>query len=566
MSLQNDLSSIATMRAFPRAETKTGTYFGSQDAQSGVISFKGIPFAKAPVGELRWLPPQELEESSAGHAALKFGDVPLQNLTNADKAAGYNASEDILKLNIWTSDTKLDNKPVMVYIHGGSFIAEAAARPEYSGQYIVEQNPDIIVVTIDYRVNTMGFANLKDVPGYSDKYAAAGYLGILDDIAALKWIKENIASFGGDPNNVTIFGESAGGGSVADLLASTAASGLFAKAIVQSGGLNLTYTQEQYEALDQVGEIMKATGAQNMNDLLALNKEQILKVWDIQTQKVGPEGGSAIGNIQGMPLRGEGSILPEDPYAALEAGVNSNIPLLIGTTGDEWRYWNYALNGWIENQDITFGVYADITANKRTNYESQVSPENKQYLDAYFASLNIPQDAYSLKYPGIWENTEIANDVLFRMPAVEMANAHANAGGDTYMYYFDKKSDANDWIGSAHGSELSYVFYNLDHVAVETGTIDPVLAKQMVTMWTNFARSGNPSTQELAWTPYTEQNGATMVVGANGELSMQNNFKATQNELLEKSGINLKYFSLESNAMDNSYNVDLMGFESPLMF
>lgn len=473
-------------------------------------------------------------------------------------------AKNSLKLNIWTSDTKLDNKPVMVYIHGGSFISDGAAVPVYNGQYIVEQNPDIIVVTIDYRVNTLGFANLKDVPGYSDKYASAGYLGILDDIAALKWIKENIASFGGNPNNVTIFGESAGGGSVADLLASPAASGLFAKAIVQSGGLNLTYTQEQYESLDQIGEIMKATGAQNMNDLLALNKEQILKVWDIQTQKVGPEGISTIGNIQGFPLRGEGSILPADPYAALEAGVNSDVPLLIGTTSDEWRYWNYITDVWIGDKDLAFGVYADITANKRANYESQVSPENKQYLDAYFASLNIPQDAYSAKYPGIWENTELANDVMFRMPAVEMANAHSNGGGQSYMYYFGKKSDANDWIGAAHASELSYVFYNLNHKAVATGTVDPTLAKQMVTMWTNFARSGDPSIPELAWTPYTQQNGATMVVGPTGELSMQNNFKATQNELLEKSGIDLKYFSLESS--EQAGDIDLMGFDTPLMF
>ena len=112
--------------------------------------------------------------------------MPLQKLTNQDKADGYKASEDILKLNVWTSDLNIANKPVMMYIHGGSFIAESASRPEYSGQYIVEQNPDIVVVTIDYRVNTLGFANLKNVPGYSDKYSSAGYLGILDDIEALK--------------------------------------------------------------------------------------------------------------------------------------------------------------------------------------------------------------------------------------------------------------------------------------------------------------------------------------------------------------------------------------------
>ena len=559
-----DLTDLSAMREYPSAETKTGTYFGSKDAQSGVISFKGIPFAKSPTGELRWLPPQELDESSEGHAALKFGDVPLQKLTNQDKADGYKASEDILKLNVWTSDLNIANKPVMMYIHGGSFTSESASRPEYSGQYIVEQNPDIVVVTLDYRVNTMGFANLKNVPGYSDKYSSAGYLGILDDIAALKWIKENIASFGGDPNNVTIFGESAGGGSVADLLASPAASGLFAKAIAQSGTLNLTYNQGQYDYFNQVGEIMKATGAKNINDLLALNEEQIVRAWDIETQKVGPEGASNIGYIQGFPLRGEGSILPADPYAALEAGVNSNVPLLIGTTGDEWRYWNYALNGWIENQDITFGVYADITANKVESVKKTISPENMQYLDAFLASLNIKQDAHSLKYPGIWENTELANEIAFRMPAVATANAHSNGGGDTYMYYFDKKSDSNDWIGAAHGSELSYVFYNLDHVAVETGTINPILAKQMVTMWTNFARSGNPSIPELAWTPYTQQNGATMVVGPTGELSMQNNFKATQNELLEKSGIELKYFSLESS--EQAGDIDLMGFDTPLTF
>lgn len=565
---ENYLAETSLFRRFPiinqnSVKTQYGEYIGAPELETGVLSFKGIPFAQSPVGDLRWLPPQELSPSNEKFYATQFGDVPLQVISDDDIAKNFETSEDILKLNIWTNDLYGKDRPVMVYIHGGSYGWEAAAFPEYNGQFIVEQNPDIIVVTFDYRVNTLGFADLQNVDGYTDKYQAAQYLGLLDDIAALKWVNENIENFGGDPNNITIFGESAGGGSVSALLASPLTAGLFDKVIAQSGALNLTYSQNEYTQLDQVGELMKVTGAKNIDDLIALTPEQILQAWQVDTNKIGPEGGTQIQSLQGFPLRGGTSIVPENPYAALENGVNKDVPLLIGTTTDEWRYWIEVINDWTGNLDAAFDEFAQITANKAERVKNnQVSPENQQYLEAYFASLNTKDDIYAQKYENIWKNTELVNDIAFRMPAIKQAQAHVKGGGETYMYYFGKESDANDWIGAAHASELNYVFHNLDLPMTYTGTVDPVLAKKIVTMWANFARTGDPSIEGFYWQPYDLENKATMIVGKNGEIYMENNPKALQTELLDKTGIAYEYTTLTPPSTNDVQFVDYIGTQN----
>ncbi len=518
-----------------------GEFVGFKENKTGVISFKGIPFAKAPVGKLRWLPPVELEPSDKKFEAKDFGPYSLQNLSLEEQKKGVKSSEDCLNLNIWTSDLKGKNRPVMFYIHGGSYGWEGTSSPVYDGQFIVKENPDIIVVTNDYRLNTLGFADLSRVPGYSEKYAKAGCLGLLDDIAALKWVKKNIAKFGGDPENITIFGESAGGGSVSCLLASKEAKGLFKRVIAQSGALNLTFDAKAYEKLDQIGEIMRVTGAKNMDDLLALSGDEIKKAWQQESLKTGAEGLSLIETLQGFPLRGGASIVPADPYKALEEGVSKDIDLMIGTTADEWRYWAFAINEREPDKKVAHETYKAITLKKKENYKNLVKPENLKYFDEYFKVVeNELSDEYK-EYKELYGAVEIMNDLAFRLPSIEQAKAHIKGGGKAYMYYFSKESDANDWIGAAHASELNYVFYNLDLKVDYVGTVDKVLAKKIVTMWTNFARNGNPSIEGFTWAPYDETNAATMVVDKKGQISMVNHLKAKQTELLSKTGLNLKF-------------------------
>ena len=523
-----------------------GEFIGFKEEKTGVVSFKGIPFAKAPVGKLRWLPPQELDPSDKKFEAKEFGPYPLQNLSLEEQKNGIKSSEDCLKLNIWASDLKGKNRPVMFYIHGGAYGWEGTSLPEYDGQFIVEQNPDIIVVTNDYRLNTLGFADLSRVPGYTEKYAQAGCLGLLDDIAALKWVKKNIAKFGGDPENITIFGESAGGGSVSALLASKETKGLFKRAIAQSGALNLTFDAKAYEKLDQIGEIMRVTGAKNMDDLLALSSDEIKKAWLKDSSKTGAEGGSLVENLQGFPLRGGASIVPADPYKALENGVNKDVELMIGTTTDEWRYWAVAVAERMENptEEQIRAIFEPITMKKQALFENSLSADGKKYLKEYFKAVEAEfGDTYKdyEDYIPLAKAIELINDIAFRMPSIKQAIAHTKGGGKAYMYYFGKANTTNEWMGAAHASELGYVFYNLDLKVDYVGTVDKVLAKKIVTMWANFARSGNPSIDGFTWMPYDEKNRATMVVAKDGTISMLNDPKGKQRELLEKTGAVLEF-------------------------
>lgn len=516
-----------------------GEFVGFKEAKTGVVAFKGIPFAKAPVGKLRWLPPVEPEPSNEVFEAKSFGPYPLQNLTIEERKAGTQTSEDCLKLNIWASDLKGTKRPVMFYIHGGAYGWEGAGSPAYDGQFIVEQNPDIIVVTNEYRLNTLGFADLSSVPGYTEKYAQAGLLGLLDNLAALKWVQKNIAKFGGDPDNVTIFGESAGGGSVSCLLASKEAKGLFKRVIAQSGALCLTSTQDDYKKLDQMTELMKATGAKNLDDLLALSSDEIKKAWLVQAGKAGMEGKSLVENLQGAPLRGGASIVPADPYKALENGVSKDVDLLIGTTTDEWRYWEFDLGENNTNREEVKKIFKDITLAKKESYKNKIASQNQKYLEGYFKA--VEKNVAANEDKELAGAIELINDLAFRAPAIEQALSHIKGGGKAYVYYFGKGGDANPWLGACHASELNYVFHNLDLKMEYVGSVDKALAKKIVTMWANFARTGNPSLESFTWTPYDAKDRPTMVVDKNGALSMENNPRGEQLKWLEKTGLNLKF-------------------------
>ena len=210
-------------------KTRYGKFNGFLD-ENGVRTWLGIPYAKSPVGKLRWQLPQALEPSDKTFDAKKFGFSSIQEDDKLEKASQNPQSEDCLTINIWTRSEK-KNLPVMVFIHGGSFMHGGSSDPTYSGTHIAKEH-DVIVVTFNYRLNIFGFMNLSTIdPAFED----SGHLGISDQIAALKWIKENIAEFGGNPDNVTIFGESAGSISCMLLSVTPAAKGLFQKAIPESG-------------------------------------------------------------------------------------------------------------------------------------------------------------------------------------------------------------------------------------------------------------------------------------------------------------------------------------------
>lgn len=476
--------------------TQNGTYVGKEE--NGVLTYKGIPYAKPPIGELRWKAPVEVDKSSKVFEAYYYGKSGIQTKTETERASYYEQGEDSLSLNIWASpDSPAALRPVMVYIHGGSYGWGGTSDPMYDGQSFVQAHPDVILVTINYRIGIMGFVDFSSVPG-GEGYSDSRNLGILDQIMALKWIKQNIANFGGDTSNVTVFGESAGGGSVSVLLATPAAKGLFSRAIAQSGSIALTYGKGECLNLTQM--LMQKSGASTMSDLLALSEDQ-LKVLN-----------EDLNDYNCFPTR-DGKLIPEDLYMAYEQGAGRDVDLLIGTNADEARYWIGEIGGLL-TYNLMFPILFE-------NNVALISKEDKKYVNSF---MNMQSGK------SIWKTTEFYNEVMFRVPAILQAQSHANNGGNTYMYYWTYPSAIKNY-GAAHAVELAYVFNNLDETIYTGNNINKELATTVQEMWVNFAKMGNPSTSALEWPPYNQKTRTTMVLGS--ESHVEGDILSEQRETIQ---------------------------------
>lgn len=500
-------------------------HFVGQLEDTGVLSFKGIPYAKAPVGELRWKAPQAPDDSDETFAANEFGKSGIQYEWPSERASYNEIGEDCLTLNVWTKDLSTTGKPVMVFFHGGGFAWGGTADPLYDGQFFVEENEDIVMVTANYRVGFMGFIDFSRVEGGED-YEDSTCLGLLDHIQALKWVQENIEAFGGDPNNVTIFGESAGGGTTSLLCVVEEAQGLFQKCVSESGGLALTYSQEEYDEMGLTEALMEVSGAKNMADLIAIPEEQLIKYYLTPLD----DEGTCMNDLYGMPLRGRG-VVPEDPYAAAET-VGKDVVYMAGSNANELNYWI---------AEIAMEFAEDPTDLQREELEAAIplleefleprletvrtlgTAEQSALLDQYLAE-QADKDTLGAK-------TEFANDVIFRVPALTQAARHSDAGGKSYIYYFGKESTDPE-MGACHASELAYIFHN-EADGGFSGTVDTELADKLCTAWANFARTGDPSIEGVEWTPYNSETRATMVIGNDSSMRMENDWLGAQRALIE---------------------------------
>ena len=248
-----------------------GTFVGLKNGD--VVSYKGIPYAEAPVGELRWKPPVDAMDSNAVREACYFGPSPVQTEWPSEVGSYYPQSEDCLTLNIWTNRSgPSSGKSVMVFFHGGSYGWGAVSDPIYDGHNLIEKYDDVILVTVEYRLGIFGFIDFSSVPG-GEAYAESGNLGLLDQVCALRWIRKNIAAFGGDPDNVTVFGESAGAGSVSLLPLIDGTEGLFRRVIAESGSVALTYGKEECRNLTNL--LLEESGCSTMEELTALSEEKL---------------------------------------------------------------------------------------------------------------------------------------------------------------------------------------------------------------------------------------------------------------------------------------------------
>ena len=458
-------------------EASNGVFVGERD--SNLLAFKGIPYALQPTGERRWQVAKPEPDSRLVREARYFGHTAIQSRFQSNAASLYPQGEDCLTLNVWTAASGMRGarRPVMVWIHGGSYVSNGTANPRDWCNNFVKAHPEVVFVSINYRLGLLGFLDLSTLPD-GKAYSRSGNLGILDQVEALRWVKHNIAGFGGDPNNVTIVGHSAGAGSVMILASIDEAQGLFHRAIAQSGSVALTSGREDCQSLTQ--RVIDATGAKTVADLQALSTEQIIALND------------EVGEFFRFPER-DGALLPEDPYSRFD-GFNAGIDMLIGSNSDETRYWIDAMGG-----EEKFGAAVQLWYRYiAMSLDADQRENTSQFLDV------VPED-------NPWPVAELLNDLMFRGPAIEMAQRHAAAGGKTYMYYWNK-SLSDPIYGACHGSEVSYVL-NTGRQIKSGDQHNPVLAAEVQQMWVNFATTGNPSTPSHYWPAYETTQRATMVLG-----------------------------------------------------
>ena len=299
-----------------------GIFVGTEE--HGVASWLGIPYAKPPVGKRRFKAPEYVDASDRVFEARYYGKGAFGSLGYED-CVQKRVSEDCLYLNIWVNaDDKTRKKPVMVWIHGGAYVVGSGSQISYSGANLVQAHSDIIMVNINYRLNMYGFMDFSSVPG-GENFKTAPCNGLLDQAMALRWVHENIAAFGGDPDNVTIFGQSAGGGSVSILPVMKEANRYFQKVIAQSGSATLAFPVDCEAAQGKTKALLEYTGCKTMDDIMALTEEELQEAY------VG-----AVGNFTSCPYYGT-EVLPEAPIELYRKGYAKHISIMAGSTADEAR-------------------------------------------------------------------------------------------------------------------------------------------------------------------------------------------------------------------------------------
>ena len=475
--------------AAAQVKTDAGPVEGGISADGRVRAFKGIPFAAPPVGDGRWKAPGPVAPWAPARKAIAFGPRCPQGRIFGDMVFRDEMSEDCLYINVWTPAAKAGEKlPVMFWIHGGGFQAGSASEPRQDGEQLARKG--VVVVSANHRLGVFGFLAHADLTKESGRNASGNY-GLLDQIAALQWVRNNIGAFGGDPGNVTIFGESAGSFAVSALLASPLAKGLVHRAIGESGAfftLGGPLAPKTRAASEEVGAKFAAgLGAADLVWLRAQSMDDVL-----QAALKAPWFGPTV----------DGYVLPRTVAEIYAAGQHNAVPLLAGWNADEIR------------SSVTMAKVKPTAASFAADTRKRFGPAAEPILKAYAAST----DAEAIE-----SAAALANDTFIGYATWKWIQAHAAAGRTpVYRYSFDRKipvapdtkvngvvATAND-IGARHAGEIEYVFGTLDSIAnVAWSKEDRTLSDQIMSYWANFARSGDPNGKGLpAWPKYDAASGA----------------------------------------------------------
>lgn len=488
-------------------ETTAGKVRGSRDGLTN--RWLGIPYAAPPVGELRFRSPQPVSPWAGVRDALGFGHAAPQEPTKViPLPAGVTIDEDCLNLNIWVPERVEGDhspRPVMVWLHGGAYFIGFSAQPIYNGRSLAESG-DVIVVTLNYRLGALGFLDFSSLSTGSDVFESN--LGLRDIIQALDWVKENIAAFGGNPGDVTLFGESAGGGCVTTLMTVPRARGLFHKAIAQSSPATSVYgTARARKVAEAYLDLLGVSIAEAPTRLRELDAVTLASV---TTELLNRIATSAPGTVAFAPVV-DGELITDYPVKLFRAGKEMNIPLIIGTNHDEAALFK-----------MMKSPLMPITEASVTRMFADVATENPKLT-------GIEPDiigAYP-KFPKQRGSMEISRDAGFRLPSIWVAEAHSKHA-PTWMYRFDQAPPLMKLLGlgASHGTEIPYAFGNLpvkNHkqaLLFRLGGIKVAvkISRRMQARWLAFAVAGNPETTNpldgsfMPWPQYDETHRATLII------------------------------------------------------
>ena len=481
------------------AETTAGKIEGTEE--DGLCVFRGVPYAAPPIGELRFRPPQPPEPWDGVRATQTFSPIAPQVsnpvledlLPTPDPPQPQ--SEDCLYLNVWTPGLS-GSRPVMVWIHGGAFTIGSGSEQYYDGANLTARG-DVVIVTINYRLGAFGFVNL---PALGETN-----FGMRDQIAALKWVQDNIPNFGGDPGNVTIFGESAGGMSVGSLMASPEAAGLFHKAIPQSGAAHNALTMEETEATGRKFAEHLGVAPDDVDGLRAASTADVLAASVAVDPIASGDMSDAASPTPQMPFQPviDGAFLSKLPIEHIREGSADGVATLVGSLDEEMKMIIAAVPQDPSEEDVIAGL-------------SAMHPDGAAAYAAYRAARRERGEDDS---PGeIF--IAVIGDVMLRLPGLRLADAQTSRA-PTYAYLFDWKSPGMDGkLGSCHALELPFVFGTHGGVPgfAGSGPAADALAEATMDTWLAFARSGDPTNAAVEAPAWDAETKPITVLGENNRV------------------------------------------------
>ncbi len=486
-------------------ETSSGRVRGR--CADGLLVFSGIPYARSPAGALRWRAPQAPERWSGVRPATEPGPVAPQPPPTAATAVPGDPTvqdEGCLSLNVWTPALDDARRPVMVWVHGGSFTSGTGASLLYDGSRLARRG-DVVVVTINYRLGALGFLGhpaLLDGPAPT----TFGNWGLQDQIAALRWVADHAAAFGGDPGNVTVFGESAGAMSVSCLLVAPPARGLFHKAVVQSGP---PYTHS-VERATKAGELL--AGELGLREVSRRALERVPADELVAAQQAMEGKGIEPGDLP-LPFLPvvDGVLLPRPPHEAVRDGEAANVPLLIGTNRDEMSL--FALGD---------PKLFDIDEEGLVRWLERAAPgvPAERAIASYRGVAAARSAGATVR--DVW--VAMGSDLVFRWPSLRLASLHNRRQSQTYAYLFTWQTPLfGGLLGSCHALEIPFVFGGVFHPAIAAftggGREAEDLSERMQDAWLSFARTGDPSSGPVGrvpWEAWSHTRRSTMVFGPDG--------------------------------------------------